>query len=38
MDSTTVAKDLLALLVTEGVSLSDDLTEVEQKEIGRAHV
>ena len=31
MDITTLAKDMLALLVTEGVSLSDDLTEIEQK-------
>jgi hypothetical protein len=30
MDVTTIAKDLLALLAEEGVSLSDDLTEVEQ--------
>jgi hypothetical protein len=30
MDVTTVAKDLLVLLAEEGISLSDDLTEVEQ--------
>jgi hypothetical protein len=30
MDDTTVAKEVLALLVSEGVSLSDDMTNVER--------
>lgn len=31
MDATTVAKDVLALLAAEGVCLSDDLTDVEER-------